>query len=428
MRLIVKNGRLIDPAHHQDGPADLLIEDGKVVQIAQKISGQGEVIDATHCWVVPGLVDLHTHLREPGYEHKETIKTGTESAAAGGFTSVCCMPNTNPVNDNEAVTRYILEKAAQEGRVTVYPIGAVSKGSLGKELAEIGELVEKGCRAISDDGQPIRSSELMRCALEYSKMFEIPVINHCEDPELCGKGTMNEGLVSVELGLKGVPAIGEEVMVARDLLLAQHTGGRLHVPHVSSRESVRLIRDAKRQGVFVTAEACPHHFMLTDEAVRGYNTFAKVNPPLRTPEDIQAIRQGLQDGTIDAIATDHAPHTEDEKRCEFDGAPFGMVGLETALPLTLALVEHGILSLDQAIEKLTIAPARIMRLDKGHLGTGADADITVIDPQARWVVEPERFYSKSKNTPFGGWKMTGRVTITIVGGRIVFKQDEGILT
>jgi dihydroorotase len=423
MKLLIKNGRLIDPANRFDGIADLLIEDGKVVRIGKKIGDGDRVMDADRKWVVPGLVDIHVHLREPGLEYKETIKTGTEAAAAGGFTSICCMPNTQPVNDNQAVTRLILERARQEGRVHVFPIGAITKDSKGEELAEIGDLVTAGCRGVSDDGKPVANSEVMRRALEYAKAFDIPVIDHCEDPYLAEGGVMNEGLVSTELGLKGIPKAAEEVMVARNLLLAELTGSRLHLAHVSTAGSVRMIREAKSRGVKVTAEATPHHFTLTEDAVRGYNTLAKVNPPLRTQEDVLAIRQGLADGTIDAIATDHAPHTEDEKRSEFDRAPFGMVGLETALPLTLSLVEAGVLTLVQALSKLTIEPAQIMRLSKGQLGIGADADITIIDPEAHWTVEPDLLHSKSKNTPFIGWKMTGRVVCTIVNGQVVYSQE-----
>jgi dihydroorotase len=423
MKQLIRNGRIIDPANHFDAVADLLIENGKIVRIGQRLSNHATVIDAKNRWVLPGLVDIHTHLREPGFEYKETIRTGTWSAAAGGFTSICCMPNTNPVNDNGAVTQLILDRAKKEGHVHVHPIGAITKGSLGQELAEIGELVAAGCRAVSDDGMPVNNSEIMRRALEYSKIFDIPVINHCEDAELANRGVVNEGLLSMELGLRGIPVVAEEVMVARDLLLAEYTGGFLHLAHVSTAGSVRMISEAKKRGVRVSAEAAPHHFTLTEEAVRDYNTFAKVNPPLRTQEDVQAIRQGLADGTIDAIATDHAPHTEDEKRCEFDRAPFGMVGLETALPLVLGLVEEGVLILEQAVAKLTVEPARIMRLDKGHLGVGADADITIIDPENRWVVEPEKLHSKSKNTPFAGFKMTGRVVLTIVDGRVVYSTE-----
>lgn len=424
MRLIIKNGRVIDPKNGLDQVSDLLIEDGKVVQISQNISAKGERIDARHCWVVPGLIDIHTHLREPGFEYKETIKTGTEAAAAGGFTSVFCMPNTNPVNDNEAITRFILDRARQEGLVRVYPIGAITKGSLGKELSEMGELIEAGCLAVSDDGLPVQDSEVMRRALEYSRIFDIPVINHCEDLNLTGQGVMNEGVVSVELGLRGSPASAEETMVSRDLLLAEHTGGRLHLAHISTAGSVRMVRDAKQRGVRVSAEACPHHFWLTEEAVREYNTYARVNPPLRTQVDLEAIREGLADGTIDAIATDHAPHAEDEKLCEFDQAPCGMIGLETALSLTLALIESNVLSIPKAISKLTTEPAQIMKLDRGHLSPGTDADVTIIKPKETWIAQPDQMRSKSRNTPFAGWKMTGKVQYTLVGGNIVYSHGE----
>ncbi|MBI3811914.1 MAG: dihydroorotase, partial [Nitrospirae bacterium] len=375
-------------------------------------------------WVVPGFVDLHVHLREPGFEYKETIKTGTEAAAAGGFTSICCMPNTNPVNDNQSVTRMILEKARQEGLVHVYPIGAITKGSKGEELSEVGDLVRAGCVAITDDGKPVMNSEVMRRAMEYALAFDLTVIDHCEDEHLMEGGVMNEGVVSMELGLKGIPAAAEEVMVARNLILAELTGARLHLAHISTAGSVRLIREAKSRGVRVSAETCPHYFSLTEEAVRGYNTLAKMNPPLRTSQDRDAVRQGLKDGTLDVIATDHAPHAEDEKDREFDLAPFGIVGLETALPLTLMLVEEGVLSVDEAVAKLTVHPARVMRLNKGHLGAGADADLSLIDPEATWTVDPKKLRSKSKNTPFGGWKMKGLVSMTIVDGRVVYSSEE----
>ena len=429
MNLLIRNGRLIDPAHRRDEVTDLLIENGKVSRIGKSLKSDGpkseiQIIDGTDKWVVPGLVDVHVHLREPGFEYKETIKSGTEAAAAGGFTSVCCMPNTNPVNDNQAVTRMIREKARQEGLVHVFPIGAITKGSKGEELSEIGDLVEAGCVAITDDGKPVMNSAVMRRAMEYSLAFDLPVIDHCEDEHLMNGGVMNEGVVSMELGLRGIPAAAEEVMVARNLILAELTGARLHLAHISTAGSVRLVRDAKSRGTRVSAETCPHYFILTEEAVRGYNTTAKMNPPLRTVQDRDAIRQGLRDGTLDVIATDHAPHAEDEKNREFDLAPFGIVGLETALPLTLRLVEEGVLSLDEAVAKVTVNPARVMRLNKGHLGIGADADLCLIDPEATWTVDPRRLRSKSNNTPFAGWRIKGSVAMTIVDGRVVYSTEE----
>ncbi|MBI3610043.1 MAG: dihydroorotase [Nitrospirae bacterium] len=428
MNLLIRNGRLIDPAHRRDEVTDVLIEDGKVSRIGKSLKtdlpkSEIQVLDGTGQWVVPGFVDLHVHLREPGFEYKETIKTGTEAAAAGGFTSVCCMPNTDPVNDNQAVTRFILDKARREGVVHVFPIGAITKGSKGEELSEIGELVEAGCVAITDDGKPVMNSEVMRRAMEYALAFDLPVIDHCEDAHLMEGGVMNEGVVSMELGLKGIPAAAEEVMVARNLILAERTGSRLHLAHISTSGSVRMIREAKARGVRVTAETCPHYFSLTEEAVRGYNTDAKMNPPLRTRQDRDAIKQGLADGTLDVIATDHAPHTEDEKNREFDLAPFGIVGLETALPLTLMLVEEGVLTLDEAVAKLTIHPARVMRLNSGQLGIGADADLCLIDPDAQWAADPRKFHSKSKNSPFGGWRMKGLVAMTVVSGRVVYSRE-----
>lgn len=429
MNLLIRNGRLIDPAHRRDEVTDILIENGKISRIGKSLKSDGpksetQIIDGTDKWVVPGFVDLHVHLREPGFEYKETIKTGTEAAAAGGFTSICCMPNTNPVNDNQAVTRMIREKARQEGLVHVYPIGSITKGSMGEELSEVGDLVEAGCVAITDDGKPVMNSEVMRRAMEYALAFDLTVIDHCEDEHLMEGGVMNEGVVSMELGLKGIPAAAEEVMVARNLILAELTGARLHLAHISTAGSVRLIREAKSRGVRVTAETCPHYFSLTEEAVRGYNTYAKMNPPLRTPQDRDAVKQGLKDGTLEVIATDHAPHADDEKNREFDRAPFGIVGLETALPLTLMLVEEGVLSVEEAVAKLTVLPARVMRLNKGHLGIGADADLCLIDPEATWTVDPRRFRSKSKNTPFAGWKMKGLVAMTIVDGRVVYSTEE----
>jgi dihydroorotase len=429
MNLLIRNARLIDPAHRRDEVTDVLIENGKVSRIGPSLKSDGPksetpIIDGTDKWLVPGFVDIHVHLREPGFEYKETIRTGTEAAAAGGFTSVCCMPNTYPVNDNQAVTRLIRERARQEGRVHVYPIGAITKGSEGEELSEIGDLVEAGCVAITDDGKPVMNSEVMRRAMEYALAFDLTVIDHCEDEHLMKGGVMNEGAVSMELGLKGIPAAAEEVMVARNLILAELTGSRLHLAHISTAGSVRLVRDAKGRGVRVTAETCPHYFSLTEEAVRGYNTDAKMNPPLRTHQDRDAIRQALKDGTIDVIATDHAPHSEDEKNREFDRAPFGIVGLETAFPLILTLVDEGLLSVEEALAKLTVHPARVMRLNKGHLGIGADADLCLIDPRAAWTVDPRRFWSKGRNSPFSGWEMKGLVSMTIVDGRVVYSAEE----
>ena len=429
MNLLIRNGRVIDPANRRDEIADVLIEDGKISRIGKGLKhGPARpdfpILDATDKWIVPGLIDVHVHLREPGFEYKETIRSGTESAAAGGFTSICCMPNTNPINDNASVTRLILDKARTEGVVNVFPIGAITKSSNGEELAEIGDLVAAGCVAISDDGKPVANSGMMRRALEYSLGFDLTVVDHCEDCRLAEGGVMNEGTVSVELGLKGIPAAAEETMVSRNLILAEMTGARLHLAHVSTAGAVRLIREAKARGIRVTAETCPHYFTLTDEAVRGYNTQAKMNPPLRTSMDREAVREGLKDGTLDVIATDHAPHSEDEKCREFDQAPFGIVGLETALPLTLALVEEGVLTVEQAVAKLTIHPARAMRLNKGQLGAGDDADVTVIDPRAEWTVDPRRFRSKSRNTPFAGARMKGQASMTVVGGRIAYSLEE----
>ena len=425
MRILIKGGRVIDPGR-VNGPADVLIENGKIVAVGQKLdppAGKADpsttIIDARGKLVLPGLVDLHVHLREPGFEYKDTIQTGTAAAVAGGFTSVCCMPNTSPVNDNQSITEFILEQARLAGNAHVFPVGAITKGSEGKELAEIGELRHAGCVAISDDGQPVMNSLIMRRAMEYALAFDLPVIDHCEDLHLSEGGCMNEGLVSTQLGLPGIPSAAEDVMVARNLALAELTTARLHLAHLSTAGSVRMVRAAKSRGIRVTAEVCPHHFSLTEEAVRGFNTHAKMNPPLRTWQDVQAIKEGLRDGTIDVIATDHAPHAVQDKQQQFAAAPNGIVGLETALPLTLALVEEGFLSLEAAVAKLTTEPARAFGLSKGSLAPGADADIVVVDPEAQWEVDPARFRSKSRNTPFAGWKVKGRVITTIVAGRVV---------
>ncbi len=420
MNILIKNGHIIDPANKIDEKLDILVSGSKIARLGKPglLPANGaQVIDAAGKLVVPGLIDMHVHLREPGFEYKETIKTGAEAAKAGGFTSVCCMPNTNPVNDNGAVTEFILAQA-RNAPARVYPIGAITKDSKGEELAEMGELRTAGCVAVSDDGRPVMNAAVMRRAMEYSKIFDLALISHCEDSTLSNKGVMNEGFVSTELGLRGIPRAAEEVVVARDLSLAELTGCRLHIAHVSTAGSVRLVREAKARGIRVTAETCPHYFSLTEEVVRGYNTMAKMNPPLRTADDVAAVKQGLKDGAVDVIATDHAPHALDEKTGEFDYAPFGIVGLETALGLTFKLVNEGILSLADALCKLSLNPATVLRLSKGTLSVGAEADITIIDPDIEWTVDSSQFKSKSKNTPFNGWKLKGRAVQTIVGGRI----------
>lgn len=427
MRTLIEGGRVIDPANTVDDVLDVLIEDGRIAAVGPKHSARDaappdRVLDARGKVVCPGFVDLHVHLREPGREDKETIATGTRAAARGGFTSVCCMPNTQPVNDNQSVTEFILDRAKREGSVNVFPVGAITKGQQGEELAEIGELVRAGCVAISDDGKPVMNAEIMRRALEYASMFGVPVIQHAEDLHLTGKGVMHEGLVSTELGMRGIPAASEAVIVARDLLLAELTGGHYHVAHITTAEALRLVRDAKGKGLRVTCEVCPHHFALTDEAVRTFSTNAKMSPPLRSARHLEAIKAGLRDGTIDAIATDHAPHTIQEKEQEFDYAPNGVIGLETAFGLTMTtLVEGEVLTLSQAIARLTCEPARIFNLPKGTLSVGADADVTILDPAREWVVDVRRFASKSRNSPFHGWKLRGEVLATIVGGKVVWE-------
>ncbi len=420
MSLIIRNGRVIDPGRI-NGPADVRIENGKIAAVGPglKAPAGATVVDATGKWVLPGFVDLHVHFREPGFEYKETIATGAAAAVAGGFTSVCCMPNTQPVNDNQSVTEFILEKASAAGLANVFPIGAITKGSEGKELAEFGDLRAAGCVAVSDDGKPVMNGMVMRRALEYARAFDLPVVDHCECTHLSEGGCMNEGLVATEMGLHGIPSASEDVMVARNLALAELTGGRLHLAHLSTAGSVRMVREAKARGVRVTAEACPHHFLLTEEAVREFNTNAKMNPPLRSRKDVEAIKAGLKDGTIDVIATDHAPHAAFEKEREFDYAPFGIVGLETAWGLALVLAEEGVLTVEQVVAALTVQPARAFGLAKGTLAVGADADVTIVAPEAQWVVDPDRFKSKGRNTPFAGWKLKGQVVSTLVGGRVV---------
>ncbi|MBI4791747.1 MAG: dihydroorotase [Deltaproteobacteria bacterium] len=422
--LLLRNGRIIDPANTIDEPGDLLVIDGMISQRGKAGSiacpPEAACIDLQGIWLVPGLIDMHVHLREPGEEYKETIASGTRTAAAGGFTAVACMPNTNPVNDNQSVTSFILTKAAAEGAARVYPVGAISKNSRGTELAEYGELKRAGAVAVSDDGRPVANSQLMRRALEYSGNHDLLVISHAEESSLSENGVMNEGPLSTRLGLRGIPTVAEEIMIYRDLALAEYVGRPIHIAHISTRESVDLIRRAKRKGCRVTAETAPHYFSLTEEAVGIYNTRAKMNPPLRRADDMAAIREGLRDGTIDAIATDHAPHSAMEKDVEFDQAANGIIGLETAVPLTLALVRENILTPARMIELLSLQPARILGVAGGTLTEGSPADITVIDPEKKFVYAKEDVVSKSCNSPFLGWEFTGRAVLTLVGGRITF--------
>ncbi|BBA69796.1 dihydroorotase [Geobacter sulfurreducens] len=424
MNLLIKGGRVIDPSQGIDEVLDILVEDGAVKELGKGLAAQAgaEVVDAAGLIVTPGLIDMHVHLRDPGLEYKEDIVTGTRAAAAGGFTSVACMPNTKPVNDNKAVTSYIVAKAKAEGLVNVFPVGSITQGSKGEALAEMGDLKEAGCVAVSDDGRPVTSSELMRRALEYAKGMGIMVISHAEDLSLVGEGVMNEGFVSTELGLKGIPWAAEDAATARDVYLAEFTNSPLHIAHVSTMGSLRIIRNAKARGVKVTCETAPHYFSLTDDAVRGYNTNAKMNPPLRTADDVAAVKEALKDGTIDAIATDHAPHHLDEKDVEFNVALNGIIGLETSLPLSLKLVEEGVLTLPALVEKMACNPAAILGIDRGTLRQGAVADITVIDPAAVWTVEAGALASKSKNSPFLGWEMKGAAAYTIVGGTVVYSR------
>jgi dihydroorotase len=425
VRLLVSGGTVVDPVAGRAAPGDVLVEDGAIVATGAPGSldaADATSLDARGLLVLPGLVDMHVHLREPGFEYKETIATGVAAALAGGFTSVACMANTEPVNDSAAVTQYIFDRARLAGGTRVYPIGALSVGLQGERLAEIGEMHRAGIVAVSDDGRPVMDAGLMRRALEYTSMFGLPVIAHEEDRHLADGGTMNEGVTSLRLGLRGVPAAAEEVMVARDIALVALTGGRLHVAHLSTAGSVALVRDAKARGLAVTAEAAPHHLFLTDAAVVGYGTNAKMAPPLRTQADVAALRAGLADGTIDAIATDHAPHHHDEKDVEFDQAANGVVGLETALPLALRLVAEGVCDLPTLVARMTIGPARILGLPAGTLAPGAAADLTLVDPERRWTVEARGFRSKSRNTPFEGWEMTGRAVVVLVGGRIAYDE------
>ncbi|MCP4481608.1 MAG: dihydroorotase [bacterium] len=422
-KILIKNGHLVDPAQQIDGLYDILLEGDKVVQCSNNINdNNAKIIDAQGKYVFPGLIDIHVHLREPGGESKETIYTGTRAAVKGGFTTICCMPNTRPSLDNVPSVEYINLKSEKDAVCNVYPVGCVTKGLDGTELAEIGSLVQAGVIAISDDGCPVSNAFIMRRALEYCKIFDIPVISHCEDRDLAQFGVMNEGAVSTKLGLRGIPNAAEEVMVARDIILAEQTSGYVHIAHVSTKGSVALIRDAKKRGVKITAETAPHYFTLTDFAVEGYNTYAKMNPPLRTAEDVAGIKEGLKDGTLDCIASDHAPHTKEEKNKEFDFAPFGIIGLETELALAYQeLVLKEKLSLSSVIEKLTKNPAEVMRLKtKGSLKIGFDADLIIFDGNEKF--KANNFISKSSNSPFLGWELQGVINQTIVAGKVVYKS------
>ena len=424
MNLLIKNGRVIDPSQKLDDTLDLVVENGLIKEIGKGLTAPAgaETIDAAGMYVVPGLIDMHVHLRDPGLEYKEDIVTGTKAAVAGGFTSICCMPNSKPVIDNKTVVSYIINKAKAEGFCNVFPVGSITYGLSGDRMSEMGELKESGCVAVSDDGKPVNNSELMMRSLQYAAGIGIMVISHAEELELVGEGVMNEGYTSTELGLKGIPRVSEDIATSRETLLAEYTGTPIHIAHVSTKGAVRIIREAKARGVRVTCETAPHYFTLTDDAVRGYNTNAKMNPPLREADDVAAIKEGLKDGTIDAIATDHAPHHLDEKDVEFNVAMNGIIGLETSLPLSLKLVEDGVLTLNQLIEAMSCNPSNILNLKRGTLAAGAVADITLIDPACEWVVEAGTLASKSKNSPWLGQQMKGSAAATIVGGKLMHKR------
>lgn len=428
MKILIKNGHVIDPVNNIDAVTDIFIDKGVIAEVGNDLGLEGldmEIIDASGKIVAPGLVDMHCHLRDPGQEYKEDIETGTRSAAAGGITSVACMPNTSPVVDSEAIVTYIKSKAKETGYVNVYPIGAISKGLMGKELAEIGEMKFAGAVAVSDDGRPVSDSGLMRRAMEYADMFDMTIISHCEDIPLADDGSMNEGATATAMGLRGISRAAEEVMVSRDIIIAEATGTAIHIAHVSTRGSVELVRQAKKRGVRVTCETCPHYFTLTEKAVEGFNTNAKMNPPLRTDDDVQAIKDGLADGTIDCIVTDHAPHHEDEKNCEFALANNGIVGFETSLGLGIKyLVKTGVLTMKELIEKMAPNPSNILGISKGTLGEGKIADVVIFDPEKEWTVDINKFHSKSKNSPYDGWTLSGKPEYVIVNGDIVINQGE----
>ena len=422
--LLLRGGRVIDPSQKLDAQLDVLLADGVVAHMGQGIEPpeQVEVRDVSGLIVCPGLIDVHVHLREPGGEHKETIATGARSAAAGGFTAVCAMPNTDPPIDDPASVGFVRAAGLRVNAARVYPMGAVSVGQNGERLTEMGEMIAAGAVGFTDDGRPVSDAGLMRVALEYTQTFGVPIASHCEEKSLSRSGSMNEGLVSTRLGLTGIPNAAEDVMIARDLLLAEMTGGRLHIQHVSTFNGVQMIRQAKQKGIRVTAEATPHHLTLTDEACEGYRTEAKVNPPLRSERDREAVIEGFVDGTLDTLATDHAPHHYDEKEQAFEDAPFGLVGLETALGIVLThIVGKKLLSLSDTIERMSCAPAHAFSLPGGTLRDGSAADVTVFDPNREWIVNPTQLLSKSKNTPFSGWRLTGRAVLTVVGGRVVWE-------
>ena len=425
MKILIKNGHVVDPKNRIDEICDVLIEKGKIAKVGKKITVSGhEEIDAKGKIVCPGLIDLHVHLRQPGYEYKENIETGLRAALKGGFTGVCPMPNTRPVADRRSDMEFMIGEAKRLGLIHLWPVGAVTLRQEGKLLTEFGELKKGGALALSDDGNPISDSNIMRRALEYSKKFDLVIMAHCQDEGLFCGGCMNEGLVSTMKGLQGIPAEAESVEVARDIQLADLTGARLHFCHISSRKSLDLIRQAKAQGSKITVETCPHYFHLTDEAVLHYDTNAKMNPPLRTKEDVEAIKKSLKDGTIDSIATDHAPHAESEKDKEFDQAAFGIIGLETSLALSLELVREKVLSMTELVQKMSVNPAQILKIDRGSLSEGAWADVSIFDPEKEWVVEKDKLESKSKNSPFLGWKLKGKATDVFVDGRHVLKNGE----
>jgi dihydroorotase len=425
--ILIRGGRIVDPSQGLDKRFDLLLSNGVVAEIGEALPAERhEVVDAEGLIVSPGLIDLHVHLREPGGEHKETIASGAASAAAGGFTAVVAMPNTDPPIDNPAAVGFVLAEGRRCGLARVYPSGAITVGSRGDQLTEVGEMVDAGAVTITDDGRPVLRAGVMRLALEYAQAFDIPVSVHAEETELSRGGVMNEGLISTRLGLTGIPNAAEDVMIARDLMLAELTGGRLHIQHVSTRRGVDLIREYRQRGVRVSAEATPHHFTLTDAAVEQYRTDAKMNPPLRSEADRDAVRQGVIDGTLDVIATDHAPHHYDEKEQAFDDAPFGIVGLETALALTLTVLVHeGLIDLATLVERMSCTPARVFGLPGGTLRVGSVADVTLFHSEHEWTVEPSHFLSLSHNTPFTGWKLRGRPVRTLVGGRTIWQAREG---